>query len=176
MCRLRPDVWPIAWSPGSADWPSSRRSGRAHVRSKGGPEFFGERVDRIRPPVQLGGSVLEGSGAPTVALASTDQHLNGMAIRHDVVAARGHHPYDGMQQLGALVQAPDAPNDTNISCDFVIAEDRGELLTNGLAPVHLAAVEADDERVVGEAAGIGLGVPPVPRPEDVGVQGLEVGC
>jgi hypothetical protein len=51
-------------------------------------------------------------------------------------------------------------------------EDGGELLGDLPAAVHLAAVEAHDDRLVGEAARVGVGVLPIPRVENRAVQPL----
>jgi len=97
-----------------------------------------------------------------------------MAIRHHVVAAWGHHPDNGVQQLGTLVQPPNASNHSNVRRHLVIGEDPTELIGDGHSAAHLAAVESDHEGIVEEARGIGLRVLPIPRVKDGGVQSLEV--
>jgi hypothetical protein len=102
------------------------------------------------------------------------QQLNRVPIRHHVVTAGRHHSDDGMEQLSALIQPPDTPNDSNVRRHLVVSKDRFELLSDGGAAVHLTAVEADHESVLDEAVGVRLDVLSIPRVEDHTVQSDEI--
>jgi hypothetical protein len=66
----------------------------------------------------------------------------------------------------ALVQAPYSSNDSNVGPNLMIREDCSELLGDVISAVHLAAVEAHHESVVGEACGVGRRVLPIPGFKD----------
>jgi hypothetical protein len=121
-----------------------------------------------------GRSVLEQHRLPPVLLLTdAHQHLDGVT-RHHIVAARRHHPDDSVRQRCMLIHAPNAANDSNVCRNVVVGEDRVELLGDGRASVHLAAVETDDECTVNEAVGVRLCVLSIARIQDHLVEAVEV--
>jgi len=98
-----------------------------------------------------------------------------MAVGHHVVAPRRDHSHDRVQQRGLGAQPVHTAHKPHVGGDLVIGEDRRELLLDLVATAHLAAVEADHDRVVTEMARVRRRVPLIPRRKNAGVQLIEPG-
>jgi hypothetical protein len=120
-------------------------------------------------------SVLKRCRTKDITVSRAEKQLNGMTIRHDVLAAWRNHADDCVQQSSPFIEPSDASDDSNVTGYLVIREDCSQLLGDRRAAVHLAAIEADHQSIFGEAAGVRLRILLVPSRENRTVQLLEIG-
>jgi hypothetical protein len=123
--------------------------------------------------VELGRGGLKDGDLPLTVGIDGGQGLQGIGIWVESTLPRRHHAHNGAQDRHLWSQQAHTFNFADIGSRDVVSEDGANIGRYLPAPLHLAAIEADNVGIFGEEGGEVSGSAPVPRIEQLFVQAAD---
>ena len=129
------------------------------------PQLVRHFPDELGSTVELRRCVLKDGDLPPIFGLDGDKGLQGIGIRVELALAWRHHTDDRPEDRDLGSQQAHSFNLPHVSSRNMVGEDRANVGRYLLAPIHLAAIEADSVGILCEEGGEIVSGTPVPRVE-----------